>query len=190
MYWFFRNILWVVFRIVFRIEVEGKENIKDDERLIICSNHISMLDPIILAITYNKKIYFLAKKELFENPILGWFFHKVGCIPIDRSKADLKSVRESIKILKNNEVLGIFPEGTRVKKIDESNVKDGIGLMANKGKSNILPVFIDTEYKFFGKVRVSYKPIINIEDFENVEKSELNRKITLAAYKEIYNIVE
>lgn len=190
MYWFLRNICWVIFRIGFRIEVDGKENITGEDKLIICSNHISLLDPIILAITFNRQIHFMAKKELFEIPIIGKIFYMIGCIPVDRSKADLKSVRESLKILKEDRVLGIFPEGTRVKEVSEDNVKDGIGLMANRGKSNILPVYIDTEYKIFRKVKVSYRPIIEIEKFQDIDRAEINRTLTLAAYREIYNITE
>ncbi|QQK07563.1 lysophospholipid acyltransferase family protein [Miniphocaeibacter halophilus] len=190
MYWFFRNILWVVLRIIFRIEVKGKENINTREKLIICSNHISILDPLILAITYNRQIHFMAKKELFEIPIIGKLFYKVGAFPVDRKKADLKSIKQSLKILKEDKVLGIFPEGTRVNTIDKNNVKDGIGMMANRANSDILPVHIETEYKIFRKVKVTYKPIVKIDKFLEVPKELKNRTITLAAYNEIYDLSE
>ena len=192
MYWFFRNILWVVMRILFRIEINGKENIdlENKDRLIICSNHISMWDPITLAVTYNRQVNFMAKKELFEIPVVGPIFYKVGAFPVERDKVDLKSVKQSLKILKEDKVLGIFPEGTRVKSIDLENVKEGIGLIANKANSNIQPVNIETEYKFFKKIKVTYMPIVKIEDFNELPKKEKSKAVTLAAYKEIYNITE
>ncbi|HHX68715.1 MAG: lysophospholipid acyltransferase family protein [Miniphocaeibacter sp.] len=190
MYWFFRNILWVLLRIIFRIEIHGKENMNTNGKLIICSNHISLLDPLILAITYNRQIHFMAKKELFEIPIVGKLFYKVGAFPVDRKKADLKSIKQSLKILKEDKVLGIFPEGTRVKTIDTNNVKDGIGMMANRANADILPVHIETNYKLFRKVKVSYKPVVKIDTFSEIPKEEKNRTITLAAYNEIYDLSE
>ncbi|WP_099203261.1 lysophospholipid acyltransferase family protein [Miniphocaeibacter massiliensis] len=192
MYWFFRNILWVIMRIIFRIEINGKENInlEDKGSLIICSNHISMWDPLTLAITYKRQINFMAKKELFELPIIGKIFYKVGAFPVERDKVDLKSVKQSLKILKEDKILGIFPEGTRVRELDIENVKEGVGLIANKSGSNILPVHIETEYKIFGKVKVTYLPIVKVERFEELPKNERSKAITLAAYKEIYNITE
>lgn len=190
MYWFLRNILWVVLRIIFRIEVNGKENIKGDDRLIICSNHISLLDPIILAITYNRQIHFMAKKELFDIPVFGRVFNMVGCIQVDRDKADIKSVKESLKILKGEKVLGIFPEGTRVKTVSQENLKEGIGLMASKSNSNILPVHIVTEYKLFRKVVVNYRPVVEMEQFKDIPKEDKKRIITLAVYNEIYKVAD
>ena len=190
MYWFIRAIAWLLMKIIFRIEVKGKENIQTEGRLIICSNHVSLLDPVILGITFNRKIHFMAKKELFEIPILNKLFYVLEAFPVDRHNIDLKSIKKSLKILKDEEVLGIFPEGTRVNTIDKENLKEGIGLLANKGYSNILPVYIDTEYKLFRKVKLNFKPIIKIENFDDIPKKEKNKKITLAVYNEIYGLSE
>ncbi|MDL2310925.1 1-acyl-sn-glycerol-3-phosphate acyltransferase [Peptostreptococcaceae bacterium OttesenSCG-928-C18] len=192
MYWILRNILWLVTKIVFRVKIYGKENIdyENKSKLIICSNHISMWDPIILATTYKRQINFMSKKELFEIPVIGSIFYKVGAFPVERDKVDLKSVKQSLKILKDDKVLGIFPEGTRVKSVDFKNVKEGIGLIAIKSESNIQPVSIETDYKVFGRVKVTYKPIVKIEEFDELAKNEKNKAVTLAVYKEIYDITE
>lgn len=190
MYWFIRTIAWLLIRVIFRIEVTGKENIETTGKLIICSNHISLLDPVVLAVTFNRKIYFMGKKELFEIPILNKLFYSLGGFPVDRHNIDLKSIKKSLSILKNEEVLGIFPEGTRVKEINRENLKEGIGMLANKGFSNILPVYIDADYKLFSKVKVNFKPIIKIESFDGIPKKEKNKEITLAVYNEIYSLME
>src|SRR5699024_9236133 len=147
LYKFLKVVLSVIFRIIFRIHVINKQDLTNkNESLIICSNHISALDPIILAINFDRHINFMAKKELFKNKLVGKFLKTLGAFPIDRQELDMKSIRYSMNLLKENKVLGIFPEGTRVKKVDSSNMKEEIGLMASRTNSNMLPIYIERDY--------------------------------------------
>ncbi|MDN8940728.1 lysophospholipid acyltransferase family protein, partial [Staphylococcus aureus] len=79
-------------------------------------------DPVFLAIIFSSKIKFMGKKELFENKFLAVFLRSIGVFPIDREGRDLKSLKNSIKLLKDGKVLGIFPEGTRTHNINRKNV--------------------------------------------------------------------
>ncbi len=156
-----RFIVLILAFIIFRIDIKGKENIPEEGRLIIAANHISFIDPVMLAFCTRRPIHFMGKKELFENKFLSWFFTKLNAFPVDRDGSDLAAVKHSLKILNNDEVLGIFPEGTRVKEFDIENAKAGVGLLALKTKTPVVPVYIDANYKIFGKININIgKPIL------------------------------
>lgn len=156
-----RVIVMIVFYIIFRIKIEGRENIPKKGRLIIAANHISFLDPVILSFCTKRPINFMGKQELFESKLANWFFRKLNAFPVNREGTDLTAVKHSLKLLENEKVLGIFPEGTRVKEFNIENAKSGVGLLALKTKTPIIPVYIDGNYKLFGKIKVNIgKPIL------------------------------
>lgn len=189
LYSFLRTILFVVFRLVFRINVTGIENVPTEGKIIICSNHVSMLDPITVAISVPRRIYFMAKKELFKNIIFGKLLDKLGAFPVDREGADLSAIRNSLKILKSEEALGIFPEGTRSKKEEIDNAKPGIAMISIKGKAPIVPIYIDTKYKLFKKINIIigeqiiseeyYNQKFNMEDYKEFSKQVMTKIYSL-----------
>lgn len=187
------NILRVLckplFKLLFFLKIENEPIIKPSGRLIICSNHIHLLDPILLAISTKRKISFLAKKELFENKLMSKILYNLGAIPVDRQGIDLKAIKSSVEVLKDDKILGIFPEGTRVKDVSHDNIKNGISYIALKGDSNILPVEIIGRYKLFSGLKLVFKDLIKIEDYKEMDKSEAYNEIALDVYKSIYNIV-
>lgn len=178
LYSFLRAILSVIFKVLFRIDVIGIENFPAEGKVIICSNHVSMLDPITVAISVPRRIYFMAKKELFKNKVFGKFLERLGAFPVDREGADLAAVRNSLKILKYENVLGIFPEGTRIKKQDIDNAKPGIAMISIKGKAPIIPIYIDTQYKLFRKTKVIIGKQITTEEY-------YDQKLNMDSYNEL-----
>lgn len=173
---FFINIYMKIF---FLLKVEGVENIPKDGGLVLCSNHISNYDPVALAAAINRRIYFLAKKELFSVKVLGWYLRVVDMIPVDRNKADMNAFREGLKVLKNENVLGIFAEGTRNKTGEMGNAKAGVALFALKGKANVLPVYISGEYKYFSPIRVRIGKAIDLSEFKGVKAdTEILNQVT------------
>lgn len=184
-----RFLAIIVFNIVFRIDIEGKENIPPEGRLVLCSNHISALDPIILAIAIPRPISFMAKKELFKNKILAKIIYKLGAFPVDRDGSDISAIRSSLRVLKEEKVLGIFPEGTRVSRVDLDNVKAGVGLISIKGKSPVVPVYIQSNYNIFSKVIVRIgKPIHLDESFDKKLSTEDYRSISREILQAIYSL--
>jgi len=184
-----RFLAIIVFNIVFRIDIEGKENIPPEGRLVLCSNHISALDPIILAIAIPRPISFMAKKELFKNKILAKIIYKLGAFPVDRDGSDISAIRSSLRVLKEEKVLGIFPEGTRVSRVDLDNVKAGVGLISIKGKSPVVPVYIQSNYNIFSKVIVRIgKPIHLDESFDKKLSTEEYRSISREILQAIYSL--
>ncbi len=176
--------------IVFDIEVQNAENLnKTEGGLIACGNHISMIDPVILAISSKRQVHFMGKKELFDKKILGYVFRKLGAFPVDRQGVSMSAIKSSLAVLSNDEILGIFPEGTRVKQHDESNAKPGIALIANKAKVNILPFYIQGKYKFRGKIKIIFGE--QKDYFENVQgkiNTEIYNEIGKQILKDIYNL--
>ena len=160
-------------RLIFRIKINGKENVPESGPLIFCANHTSNWDAAFTLCFFPRPIRFMAKEEIFT-----WFFVKTmakcaGAFPVKRGNADLKAMKTALSILKNNEVLGIFPEGTRMKEEDAANAKAGIALFAYQAKADILPCYIEIQNKKvrpFCKVVVNFGKVIKNEEL-NIEKS-------------------
>ena len=148
------KIAYVFLSIVFRFKVIGKENIPLDGKLVVCSNHSNNLDPVVISIFFPRRISWMAKKELFDNKFIAFIGKNVGAFPVNRDEVDIGAVKNSLKILKEDRVLGIFPEGTRVKKLDLNNAKSGASLLAIRSKAPVLPIYIEASYKFFSKVKI------------------------------------
>ncbi|WP_425448658.1 lysophospholipid acyltransferase family protein [Dethiothermospora halolimnae] len=187
-YKFATKVVSLIYTNLFKLEINGSENIPQGKG-IICSNHISMRDPIFLGISIDRQINFMAKRQLFKNKILRFILTKLGAFPVNRDGADLSSIKNSLKILKKEELLGIFPEGTRVKEENTSDVKPGIAMIAIKSKAPVIPVYIDTEYKKFKKVKVNIGKPLYFNDFYGKklgmkEYKELSTRIM----KELYNL--
>ena len=188
----FYRFIYFLIRIIatplFRIRVHGIENIPKDEKYIICANHKSFLDPIFVALAINRQVHFIAKKELFEIPILKSILKKLNAIPAQRDGKDLSVLRDSIKLIKKGKILGIFPEGTRVKKVSEENMKTGVAMIASRAGADVIPVFINSNYKFRSKVEVFVRDKIAILSFDDVSKDIRNKAITRAIYENIYKV--
>lgn len=184
-----RGICNALFNIFFRVKVVGRERIPEDNRAIVCSNHISNLDPITLAIAVPRPIHFMAKKELFNNKLLKGLIEKLGAFPVDREGSDLSAIRNSMKILKKDGILGIFPEGTRVYEPDIKNAKPGIGLIAIKTQAPIIPIYIDSKYKPFGKILVKIGEPIEVDKYyKQKTTSEDYKKLSEDIMYSIYSL--
>lgn len=159
---------------------------KETDKVIVCANHKSLLDPIFLAISMPQRIYFMAKKELFDKPLLGGLLRALGAFPVDRFGRDLKALRASVALVNEDKILGIFPEGTRVKEAKRENVKDGVAFIALKAKADIMPVEIISTYKPFRKSEILIKKPIPVNDFASLKNKEAMKKMTDRVYDKIY----
>ncbi len=138
MFWLAYWIATIYLKLFRGFKIYGRENIPQKGSLIVVGNHVSNLDPLVLGSSITRITRFMAKKELFKNSLLGWFLRKIGAFSVDRGRGDMEAMRTSLKILADNGVLGVFPEGTRN--------KDGLGkaqlgmvMIALKAKAPILP---------------------------------------------------
>ncbi len=179
-------ILGIILRPLFLFEIRGQENIPEYDGYILCANHKSNWDPIFLAISIDNPINFMAKKELFENPILAWLLAGFGVFPIDREGRDLKTIKDSVKRLDNGAILGIMPEGTRTKTTARENMKEGVAYIALKAHANILPVEIVSKFRPFSKTYIYIKEPIDIGNYKEMKSKEAMIKITDRLYYDIY----
>lgn len=168
-----------LFKIFLRLEVEGQENIPKDGAFVLCCNHISLLDPPVVGAACTRNIHWMAKEELFV-PVLGTIYKWLGAFPVKRGTADRTAISHGINILKNGEVLAIFPEGTRSKTGALGKAAPGALMMAGRVKATILPTcVIGTDVKRQGKlwpkVKVKFGKPIPFPEGEVVGKDLLNR---------------
>lgn len=177
-----------IFLVIFRVKLINAENFNNTKgRCIICCNHISNFDPLILACFTKRQISFMAKKELFKVPVLKTLIKWLNVFPVDRSGVSVSSMKHAVSILKEDRVLGIFPEGTRVKSYDENNAKAGISMIANMANSLIIPVFIRSKYKLFSKIEIVFgEPTNYFSAIEGRISSEMHMQIGKQVLRDIY----
>ena len=161
--------------VVFRVQTYGQENIEKDKPYIMCANHTSNWDPPILYTATKREMYMMTKEELFRNKFIYWFANKTNIFPVKRGKKDIESIKKSIKVLNDNKILAIFPEGTRNGIIKNGKIQNGPAYLAARTGVQVIPVKIEGNFKPFTKVRIYYgKPL----DFSNY-KSKKPEKETL-----------
>ncbi len=122
------------------IRFEGAEHIPNSGPVILAGgNHQSNLDPLALGLITGRVVHYMAKKELFANPLIAAVLRGVEAFPVDRqSKMDLSAIRKALQVLEEGEVLGIFPQGTR----GGTALLGGVAYLAIKGKAPVVPVWI------------------------------------------------
>ena len=148
-YYVVRAICWLILKIFWRMEIIGIENLPQSGGLIIASNHVSYLDPAVLAASFNRKIYFLTKKEVFKNNFISFLLKNMNALPIDRGKVDMLAFKKAINILREEKVLGIFPEGTRSSNGELQELKLGTIKIAMKTGVPIFPAGIIGTHKIY-----------------------------------------
>lgn len=170
-----RLFLLALFKVFFRVKVKGKENLPDSGKAIILSNHISLLDPPLLAAVLPRPIRFMAKKELFKNPILRFILFLADAFPVDRNKNDITAVKKALAVLKKEEVLGLFPEGTRNPEGELGTPKLGSVMLAIKSGAPIIPVGIKN-IKTKGRITINIGKSFNLDQFSQKKLAKADRK--------------
>jgi 1-acyl-sn-glycerol-3-phosphate acyltransferase len=128
--------------ILFPFRVEGREHIPRNGGFILASNHSSYLDPVILGISFPRRMAFMARDSLFRSRCLGWYLGQLNTFPVKRESADIRSLREAIRQLRNQCPLVIFPEGTRKGKEGDKKILGGVGFIVAKARVPVIPVRI------------------------------------------------
>ncbi len=140
--------------LIFRIKVEGLENVPLDESFVVCANHKSNFDALMIGISMPVEFNFMAKEEVFKFKPFGKLLKALHAFPVKRGKGDIGAIKSSMKVLNDGGHLVIFPEGTRSPKGYMAKGKGGAVLIALKAGVNIIPVGIEGSYKLFSKMTV------------------------------------
>ncbi len=185
-----RTLGYPIFLLLYRPEFEGRNNIPKSGSVILAGNHTNNLDAAIMLAGPKRVVHMLAKKELFKSKISNAFFRSMGCIPVDRKIHDENAKSEAIEVLKNNEVIGIFPEGT----VNRTNdiilpFKYGAVSFAKKTGAYILPFTITGKYKLFRRsIKITYGKPYKVTDDLEIENKKLMNIITKMLIKERSNV--
>ena len=165
---------------MFRPKYINKKNIPKNVPVVLAGNHKSNFDCASLVCSTNRVVHFLAKKELLDTK-MKWFFKGMGIIPVDRKNKNPQALQEAIKNLNENKVIGIFPEGTTNKTNDIiMPFKYGAVKMASETNAYIVPFSITGEYKFFGRLKITFGEAYKIgTDLEQENKILMNKVIDL-----------
>lgn len=185
-YWFFK----IYTRLFFRLTIEGLENVPPAGPAILAANHTSMADMLVISTVIRPWICWVAKIELFKNKLLGRGFDMLGCIPVDRQKTDSHAARGIIQALRNRQIIGIFPQGTRVKPETVGKIHPHHGAVHFAGKTGVpvLPVAIDGQFGLFRRVRVVFGKPFNLETRHHFSSEELET-MTIQLMQRIYGLI-
>lgn len=143
---FYTIVRWglnIIFLGMYRLHVEGREHIPSEGAVIIAPNHKSYFDPPLVGVAIKKRVvHYMAKEELFRNPFFRWILRQFGTFPVKRGSVDRTAVRQAVKELKNGNALGIFPEGTRIKRSGLGRFHSGMASLALMTGTPVIPVAI------------------------------------------------
>ncbi|MBE3579520.1 MAG: 1-acyl-sn-glycerol-3-phosphate acyltransferase [Caldanaerobacter subterraneus] len=190
-YYFAKVIVRAIVNVIFRIKVKGLENIPRKGPIIICPNHISLLDPPVVGALLNRRIYFMAKEELFRNPFLKLLLGTgLGAFPVKRGTADLSAIKTALNHLKKGRAVGIFPEGTRSKTGKLQKAEPGVAMLAIKSKAPVVPVGIKGRYGLFSRVIINIgKPMTFEKYYDSKLSSQQLAEIGEEIMKEIAKLI-
>jgi 1-acyl-sn-glycerol-3-phosphate acyltransferase len=141
-YWLVRAILQPFFHLYFRLSRIGREHIPQEGPVIFACNHRSFLDPFVIGVMVRRPIYFVAKKELFRQRLLGWVLNSLGAFPIDRGAGDVGAMETARQILERGDCVLIFPEGTRTRPGGLGSPKRGVGRLALETGAPVVPIAV------------------------------------------------
>lgn len=152
-----RAVLRPFLKLFFRYKVENKENIPDTA-YIVCANHVALRDAFCIACCLPGATRFMCKSEFKKNPFLRILLNGAGVIYVNRSQADLGSIRQCVETVKAGINIGIFPQGTRVTgKATPEQTQDGIAMICSLTKAPVLPVALiykSPKPRLFSRCRV------------------------------------
>ncbi len=177
-----RFIAWSLFKVFFRGKWSGHENLPKSGGALVCSNHQSAIDPILVGIGIPGHLNYLAKESLFRSKLFASFIRCYNAIPIQREGKGIGGLKETLRRLKKGGKVVIFPEGTRTNDGQIMPLKPGFCSMVRRGKVPIVPVAIHGAFDAFprkrklprfAKIGVHYGPLISQSKIETMSDEEL-----------------
>ena len=173
-YFFAKTTINVISRVFFRARAVGRANVPRTGALIIACNHISLLDPPVMGSFAPRQISYMAKKELFEIPVLGPLISAVGAYPVDRERSAAAAIKRSVEVLHAGGCIGIFPEGGRNTGGDKE-VRQGVALLASLSKAPVVPAAIvgSDKLRRFGPIKVAFGEPIALPEGRKATREDL-----------------
>ena len=196
MYFALVRFLGAIAHLLFRIRIVGNEHIPRNGGVILCSNHKSVVDPLLLLMKSRRKIYYMAKSELFTDhgKLAKHFLLWAGAFPVHRDSADNDSIKTAQEILKRGDILGIFPQGGCVRENEGGfKPKAGAALIAGKTHASILPacIYCNGPIRPFKRITVRYGDVLSFEElgFSQGDLKE-SRRVTKRIAQKVTALLE
>ncbi len=177
----------LLFKLLFRIAVRGRENIPSKGPLIIAPNHLSFLDPPLVGVSSPRRLHYMAVAEVFKFFFIGNLTRRLGAFPVKKRRADIAATKKALKILKDREALLIFIEGTRSPSGELLKPKPGVGMLAYRSGATIIPTLIVGSHRALPckgrfirprKIKVSFGRPLAIERFSHLKPKEAYQTIS------------
>jgi len=182
LYYITRFTLYCMAVPLFRFTAHGMRHIPERGRIILASNHASNLDPLFVGVAAPRRINYLAKKELFSNRLFGFILRKIcSALPVDRDQMDRTTLREIFRLLEHEEMMLVFPEGTRTHDGRLGEAKLGVGLIAHHAKATVIPAYVRGSYEILprhakrihlNRCAVSFGPPVELDALYRQGKSK------------------
>jgi 1-acyl-sn-glycerol-3-phosphate acyltransferase len=137
-----RAVLAGLLRGIFRLEITGAERVPRRGPVILAPNHRSLLDIPVAAATTRRKVWFMAKEELFRSRPAAAVLRRLGAFPVRRGRPDRAPLQRALQLLAQGEVVGIFPEGTRRPDARFERLEEGFAYVALRSGAPIVPLAI------------------------------------------------
>ena len=155
-------IITPFFKLFYGQRVINKKGFPTDEQVIVASNHTSLIDPILIGMACKKRLYYMAKAELFRFKPSGALIHSLGAFPVHRGMRDSDSTNRVYEIIGEGKTFALFPQGTRMpRREDPADGKPGVAMFSDKTGVGVLPVYV---YNKKGKVRAFSRNVVVIGD--------------------------
>lgn len=166
-----RFLFRITFTLLGRWEVSGREHVPTEGAVLLIANHTSYADPPIVGTACPRSVYFLAKAELFDYPVLGWLIRRTHAFPVRRGAGDREALRRCIRMLKGGKTVLVFPEGTRSPDGRLMPLEQGAAYIALASGAAVVPVGIDGADRILprhspvvrpAKLRVRFGPAVDL----------------------------
>ncbi len=161
-YYFLRTTIVLLSRVALRCRVVGKGNVPRHDACIIVANHVNLLDSPILGVSLGRRVYFMAKEELFHSRIIGRLAEQFGAFSVAKGRLNRRAGRRALELLANGQVLIIYPEGGRSEDGKLGHAYSGAALLAAKTGIPIVPVGIIGTRQLIGKWWFLRRPKITL----------------------------
>ena len=143
---------------LFQLQIHGRENAIQEGPALLAMNHQSFLDPPLAALCCDRELHFLARKSLFNIPVLGSLLHHLNVIGVDRDGTDMSALKTVIRVVKNGGATIIFPEGTRTPDGKLQEARSGVGLVIAKTLAPVMPIRVFGAFDAFPRTSKFPRP--------------------------------
>lgn len=190
------RVCWLHARLCCRIEIEGAENIPAEGAVLLTANHISYFDPFLIARHVPRCVHFMAKEELFATKIGAFVMRRWHTIPVKRNSADKRALSEAIDLLKQGEIVGLFPQGGINTDSSDKSYQAGVAMLAMNARAAILPVQIEGSRALYRLplrkrqvLRIRYNPVWPVEQMLGATEPKTGHRDKKAVRNRIMELV-